>query len=72
MIELHITGMTCGGCVNSVRRAVERVLPNSNPKVELGSGHLTLEVAGEVEQQACAQAIRAIEAAGFGAEAWGK
>lgn len=69
MIELTVTGMTCGGCVNSVKRAVERVAKGSEPEVDLASGHLTFNAsdaeAGAVQQRV----IEAIEAAGFGAQA---
>ncbi len=68
MIEIHVTGMTCGGCVNSVRRAVERALPQARPEIELGTGKLLLDVPAESAQDSVARVMAAIEAAGFGAE----
>jgi copper chaperone len=67
MIELTVTGMTCGGCVNSVRRAVERVVPNSNPEIELESGRVRVNVDLPSVEGIRERMIAAIEAAGFGA-----
>jgi copper chaperone len=69
MIELKVTGMTCGGCVNSVRRAVARVMPEANPDIDLASGRFALVLADGDLDAIRAQLIAAIEAAGFGAEA---
>lgn len=71
MIELKVTGMSCGGCVNSVRRAVERVVPGSNPDVELASGLLRVHLTGDDSERIRGDLIAAIEAAGFGAEVLG-
>jgi copper chaperone len=68
MTEIHVTGMTCGGCVNSVRRAVERVLPQVKSEIELGSGKLRFDVPAQDVRDSVAKVVAAIEAAGFGAE----
>jgi copper chaperone CopZ len=67
MIELTVTGMTCEGCVTSVRRAVERVLPNSNPQIDLASGRVRVAVELSDLEGIRERIIAAIEAAGFGA-----
>jgi len=68
MIEIHVTGMTCGGCVNSVRRAVERVLPQTKSEIDLGTGKLLLDVPAHSATDSVLRVVAAIEAAGFGAE----
>lgn len=70
MIELKVTGMTCNGCVNSVRRAIERVAPNSNPHVDLASGRVHVADA-DAGAQAVTAMKDAIEAAGFEVEVAG-
>ena len=68
MIELKVTGMTCGKCVESVRRVVERAAPNSNPNVDLESGRLLLAEGSGDPAAVRERVMQAIEAAGFGAE----
>lgn len=67
MIDLTVTGMTCEGCVNSVRRAVERVLPNSDPEIDLASGQVRVSTELPNPEGIRERIIAAIEAAGFGA-----
>jgi copper chaperone len=66
MIELVVTGMTCGGCVASVRRAVERVLPHTETEVDLASGRLRINGTFADADRIRALATCAIEQAGFG------
>lgn len=66
MIELQVTGMTCGGCVASVRRAVERVVPNAQTDVELATGRVRIDGAFDDASRIRAVAKEAIEDAGFG------
>ncbi len=61
MIELKVTGMTCGGCANSVKRAITREFPNAEVQVDLETG--LVRVQGEVE---VARAELSIKNAGFG------
>lgn len=69
MIELFVTGMTCSGCVASVRRAIERVLPNAHPDIDLTTGRLSVDVATEEPERTRAVVTTAIEDAGFGVRA---
>lgn len=71
MIELKVSGMTCNGCVNSVRRAIERVAPNSNPQIDLASGRVHIEDSEGVVAQSVTAMTAAIEAAGFDVEVAG-
>ncbi len=57
---LVVKGMTCGGCVRSVTRAIRRVAPEASVAVDLASGRV--EIAGSVSPQA---ARAAVEAAGY-------
>lgn len=61
MVELEVTGMTCGGCVNSVKRALLREFPDAKVDVDLASGLVRID--GEVER---ARAEASIKNAGFG------
>lgn len=69
MIELFVIGMTCNGCVMSVRRAVERVLPDAHPEVDLTTGRLRVDVAGSEPDRIRTVVTTAIEDAGFGVRA---
>ncbi len=59
-----VSGMTCGGCVRSVTRALEQALPGA--KVEVSLDAATAKVEGQHDP---AKAKAAIEAAGFDVEA---
>jgi copper chaperone len=61
MIELKVTGMTCGGCANSVKRAITREFPNADVQVELETG--LVRVQGDVD---VGRAELSIKNAGFG------
>jgi copper chaperone len=60
-IELQVTGMTCGGCAASVKRALQRRDENARVDVDLASGRVQVEGALTVEQ-----AQLAVTEAGFG------
>jgi len=60
MLRLEISGMTCGGCVRSVTRAVQAVPGVAAATVDLQAGTVTIR--GTAERDAVA---RAIERAGF-------
>jgi copper chaperone CopZ len=68
MIELKVTGMTCGKCAASVRRVVECAIANSKPEVDLATGRLVFDAGAGDAGTARDRVIEAIEAAGFGAE----
>jgi len=62
---LQIQGMSCGGCVKSATRALSSV-PGITPKdVQIGSAKIEVDSA----QATAAQAIAALEKAGFQASA---
>ncbi len=60
MVELKVTGMTCGGCVNSVKRAIAREFPEAEVQVDLATG--LVRVQGDID---VARAERSIRNAGY-------
>ncbi len=56
----EVRGMSCGGCVSAVTRALEAALPGARVHVSLDGG--TATVRGEHDEEAVR---RAVEAAGF-------
>ena len=62
--ELKITGMTCEGCVNAVKRTLSRVPGVTEVQVDLAAGRARVQ--GEA---AAAQLIAAVEMAGYEAAA---
>ncbi len=62
MVELKVTGMTCGGCVSSVERVVRKVPGVTDVKVTLEDGRLVVD-GGEREA-----VVKAVEKAGFKAD----
>jgi len=62
MIELDVTGMSCGGCVASVTKAIQRLDAGAKVEVDLTTGRVKIEA--QMQPQ---QAIEAVEGAGFGA-----
>lgn len=58
--ELKIDGMTCGGCVRSVEKAIERADPAARAEVSLAAGRASIRSA--LERNAF---VEAIEAAGY-------
>lgn len=56
----HVEGMTCQGCVNSVTRAIQRLVPTAEVSVELNGGRV------KVSRTAPEATVRqAVEGAGF-------
>jgi copper chaperone len=39
-VSLHVSGMTCGGCVKSVERIIRKADPAAEVRVDLASGHV--------------------------------
>ncbi len=62
-IELKVEGMTCGGCVNSVQNALNRIDGISSAIADLDSGIVTVEFDSAIIQQPVIAA--AITEAGF-------
>lgn len=56
----RVGGVTCGGCVAAVTRAIERLDPKAQVSVDLASGKVSVE--GAVTREAVQGAI---EEAGF-------
>jgi copper chaperone len=59
----RVGGMTCGGCVAAVTRAIRNLDPQAKVAVDLASGEVMVE--GAVARDAVR---RAVEAAGFSVE----
>lgn len=60
MIELKVDGMTCGGCVNSVTRAVKALDAGAEVRVDLATKRVTVD--GKASEQ---EVIRALDDAGY-------
>ena len=50
-IELKVEGMTCGGCVNSVQNALNRIDGISSAIADLDSGIVTVDFDSGIIQQ---------------------
>ena len=60
MLSLKVSGMTCGGCINAVTRAIQSQDPSAQVQADLATQTITLETA--LSQ---AQASQLITDAGF-------
>jgi copper chaperone len=60
MVELKVTGMTCGGCANSVKRAITHEFPTAEVQVDLDTGLVRVE--GDID---VGRAELSIKNAGF-------
>jgi copper chaperone len=60
MQTLKVSGMTCGGCVASVKRALAELAAGTPVEIDLAKGEVTL--ADSIDK---ARAIAAIEDAGY-------
>ena len=63
-VELSIRGMTCNGCASALTRVLSRVAGVDRARVDLTSGRALIE--GEPREE---DLVRAVEAAGYHAEA---
>lgn len=45
MFTLKVSGMTCGGCINAVTRAIQSQDPNAKVQADLGAQTVSLETA---------------------------
>ncbi|MGW0250727.1 heavy-metal-associated domain-containing protein [Nocardia goodfellowii] len=52
-----VTGMTCGGCANSVRTEVGRIDGVTSVDIDLGSGLVTVDSASPVSREAITAAV---------------
>jgi copper chaperone len=60
MLNFQVTGMTCGGCVNAVTRAIQSQDSQAQVKVDLTTQHIELNTTLSIEK-----ARELIEEAGF-------
>ncbi|SON54618.1 copper ion binding protein [Hartmannibacter diazotrophicus] len=60
MIELVVDGITCGGCVKTIMKTVDRVEPGVSADVNAETG--VVRIASEAPRETFAKAI---EAAGY-------
>ncbi len=60
MSSYKIEGMTCNGCVDAVKRALERAIPDTQIRVKLEGGLIEIEGTHDEKQVAAA-----VEDAGF-------
>ena len=50
MLSLKVTGMTCGGCINAVTRAIQAQDPQAKVQADLATQIVNLETALSAEQ----------------------
>jgi len=60
MLSLKVSGMTCGGCIKAVTKAIQSQDPQAKVEVDLASQMVSLETA-----LSAAQASQIITDAGF-------
>lgn len=60
MLSLKVSGMTCGGCINAVTRAVQAQDPQASVQADLATQIVTLETT-----LSAAEAAQLITDAGF-------
>ena len=60
MLSLKVSGMTCGGCINAVTRAIQAQDPQATVQADLPSQMVNLETS-----LSAAQASQIITKAGF-------
>jgi copper chaperone len=52
MFKLKVSGMTCGGCINAVTRAIQAQDPQAQVQADLASQVVTLETSLSPESAA--------------------
>lgn len=50
MFALKVSGMTCGGCINAVTRAIQAQDPQAQVQVDLATQMVSLETSLSAEQ----------------------
>lgn len=68
-IVLKIEGMTCGGCVRSVEKALDQVAGVTSTRVDLAQGQATVDAENGVDPAAI---VAAVEDAGYDASIAGR
>lgn len=59
MAQYKVSGMTCGGCANAVKSAIQTEAPGANVNVDLPTATISVDGASE------AQVKKAVDDAGF-------
>ena len=69
-MELTVIGMSCGGCANSVRKAINKVYPTAQVEVDLPTGQVKVTTDDEpgLGMLERARVEKAITMAGFKVE----
>ncbi|GGD87693.1 copper chaperone CopZ [Aureimonas endophytica] len=63
MLKLKVQDMSCGHCVSSVTKAIKKVDPAADVRVDLGAGLVSVDTSAAVD------AVRAaVEGAGYPSE----
>ena len=52
MLSLRVSGMTCGGCINAVTRAIQAQDPTAKVQADLATQKVTLETSLSAEKAA--------------------
>lgn len=60
MLHLKVEGITCGGCANSIKKALAGAAPGAGVEIDIPAGKVT--VGGAPDRAAV---VAAIESAGF-------
>ncbi len=63
MLQLKVTGMSCGHCIKAVTSAIHQLDPAAKVEVDLATGRVTVTSAIDP-----GRAVRAIEDQGYDAE----
>lgn len=64
-MELKVDGMSCGGCVNSVKRILTKELEISEDQVDVQLTEGKASVPDSVPQEKLSEALQRLAAAGF-------
>ncbi len=63
MLQLEVTGMTCGGCAKAVEGIIKAADRQAAVTVDVATGRVDARTSANADA-----VVRAIEAAGFGAK----
>jgi copper chaperone len=54
MYELHVDGMTCGGCANSVKRSIQAIDSVAKVEVDLASKKVRVDTQASIDDVSAA------------------
>lgn len=63
MVVLQVTGMSCGGCVSKITRAIQALDQQARIEVDLATGRVVVETS-----ESAASLRELVQRLGFGAE----